>query len=74
MNNEKFEKEAFICPMGRFLSNVDKVFDTKSAFFQHMKKSQIEFLRAIKSLVDGSIDTLEKKGSGNEKMTKIKVE
>ena len=74
MSNEKFKNGSFICPIGRFIGNVDKLFDTKSEFFQHLKQSQIEFLRAVKSLVDESIDSLEKKGSGDEKMTKIKVE
>ena len=74
MSNEKFKDGPFICPMGRFIGNVEKIFDTKSEFFQHLKQSQIEFLRAGKSLVDERIDSLERKGFGDEKMTKIKVE
>jgi len=47
----------------------------KSKFFDHLDQSRIEFLRAIRSLVDERIEDIEKRASArSKKMTKIKVE
>jgi len=47
-----------------------------SDFLDHFKKSQVEFLKAIRSLLDERIEHIEKKGQGNrcKKATRIKVE
>ena len=62
--------------MGRFFSEFEKMGGKKSKFFDHMNKSKLEFLKAIKSLVDERIENLEKRGSSGsrKKATKIKVE
>ena len=72
---EQNEKEMAFCPVGRFFSDLEKVYGQKSKFFKHLNQSRIEFLRAIGSLVDERIEDLEKKDSskGPKKMTKIKV-
>ena len=56
----------------RYTSEISK----KSQFFEHINKSKMEFLKAIKSLVDEKIEDLEKKDSSKQKKkaTKIKVE
>ncbi len=75
MAKEKNEKEMAVCPMCRFFGDLEKVFDGESKFFKHLNQSRIEFLKAIKTLVDDRIENLEKKGSrGKKKATKIKVE
>ena len=57
-------------------SDLEKVSGEKSKFFQHLNQSRVEFLKAIRSLVDERIESLEKKDSpkAGKKMTKIKVE
>jgi len=72
---EKDEKEMAFCPVGRFFSDLEKVRGEKSQFFGHLNQSRIEFLKAIRSLLDEKIENFEKKGSpkASKKMTKIKV-
>jgi len=75
MTNSKNEKEMLLCPVGRFFSDLERVSGKKSNFFKHLTRSRVEFLKAIRSLIDEKIDDIEKKdspGSG-KKMTKIKV-
>ena len=72
---EKNEKEVAFCPVGRFFSDLEKVCGGKSKFFEHLNQSRIEFLKAIRSLLDEKIENMENKGSAkaSKKMTKIKV-
>lgn len=77
MGKEKrHEEEMVVCPVGRFFLDLERMSGKKSEFFEHMNKSRIEFLKAIRSIVDDRIEDLEKKESkkGKKKMTKIKVE
>lgn len=76
MAKKKNEKKMVICPVGKFFMDVENACGKESDFFKHFAQSRIEFLKAIRSLVDERIETLEKKRSGKsrKKMTKIKVE
>jgi hypothetical protein len=76
MASTKNKEESFVCPVGRFFSEIDKIGGRKSKFFNHINKSKMEFLKAIKSLVDEKIEDLEKKGAKKtkKKATKINVE
>ena len=76
MAKKKNEKEMVICPVGKFFMDLEKACGQESDFFKHLAQSRIEFLKAIRSLVDERIETLEKKRSGKsgKRMTKIKVE
>ncbi len=76
MVKEKNEKEMFVCPMGKFFFDLEKAYGKKTKFFGHMNQSRIEFLKAIRSLLDEKIEYLEKKGTAKagKRMTKIKVE
>ena len=76
MGKEKNEKEMVLCQVGRFFLDVEKTFGKKSKFFNHLTQSRVEFLKALRALVDEKIDGLEKKGAGGErkKMAKIEVE
>ena len=76
MAKQKTEEEVVLCPVGRFFLDFEKAAGKKSKFFEHLTRSRVEFLKAIRSVVDEKIEDLEKKASpkGKKKMTKIKVE
>jgi len=75
MAQKKVEEDVFVCPVGKFFSDLEKVSLKKSKFFEHLNLSRVEFLKAIRSLVDERIQDLEQKASKSEKRaTKIKVE
>ena len=76
MGKEKVEKEMVLCPVGRFFLDLEKASGKKSRFFEHLTQSRVEFLKAIRSLVEEKIEDLEKKGTarGKKRVTKIKVE
>ena len=76
MAKERNEKEMVSCPVGRFFLDLEKACGKGSKFFEHIAQSRMEFLKAVRSLLDEKIEDLEKKGSGKatKRMTKIKVE
>jgi hypothetical protein len=76
MVKKPHEKEMVVCPVGRFFMDLEKTSARRSKFFEHVDRSRIEFLKALRSLLDDSIEDLEKKeGSGRRKRaTKIEVE
>ncbi len=63
------------CPVSQFFEDLDSAFGKKSDFFKYMTQSRIEFLKAMRALLDEHIDTLQKKKAPKKKkrMTKIKV-
>ena len=75
MAAKKSEPQVAICPVGKFFVDLENVFGKKSDFFKYMTRSRIEFLKAMRALLDERIDTLEKEKSPKKKkqMTKIKV-
>jgi hypothetical protein len=74
MPKEKENPEVLSCPVARFFSEMEKTYGGKSTFFTHLHQSQIEFLKAVRSLVDDRIGELEKKKEkGKKKATKIEV-
>lgn len=76
MRKEMDKEEVVLCPVGRFFSDLERISGEKSKFFEHLNQSRVEFLKAIRSLVDERIENLEKKGRKKpvKKKTKIKVE
>ena len=75
MAKEKHKEEMMYCPVARFFSDLEKISERKSAFFEHLNSSRIEFLKAIRSLVDERIDSLEKVGAKRgKKVSKSEVE
>ena len=69
------EDRVFLCPVGRFLADLERSGGKKSQFFKHLSRSRIEFLKAFRSLVEERIEILEKKTEdASEKMRKIEVE
>lgn len=68
--------EQMLCPVGRFFSKLEKASHRKSKFTEHLARSQVEFLKAIKFLIDEKIEDLEKKEApGRQKQAnRIEVE
>lgn len=76
MTDENTRDDVVGCPVGRFFSGLDRMFGKDSEFHAHINRSRIEFLKAVRAIVDQGIENLEKKGTGDgeQKMTRIKVE
>ena len=69
MAKESHKEEMMSCPVTRFFSDLEKIYGRKSPFFGHLKNSRVEILKAMKSLIDGKIDRLEKRGTMGGKKT-----
>jgi hypothetical protein len=76
MARKRHDEEMVVCPVGRFFMDIEKASARKSKFFEHFDRSRVEFLKALRSLLDESIERVEKKEhSGREKKaTRIEVE
>jgi hypothetical protein len=76
MAAKKTEQQMAICPVGKFFMDLEDAFGKKSDFFKHVTRTRIEFLKAMRSLLDERINTLEKKGNpgAKKRMTKINVQ
>ena len=75
MGKERHKNEEQFCPVGRFFSDLEESFGKSSKFYGHLKNSHIEFLKAIRSIVDEKIEDLENQRSGKKKRSKrINVE
>ena len=76
MNRQNNEEESFSCPVGSFFMDMEKMFGRKTKFFEHMGKSRVEFLKAVRSLIDERIERMEKKSASGakRKTTRVKVE
>ncbi len=75
MSKKKKEEEMVLCPVGKFFLDLQKASGKRSEFFDHMSLARVEFLKAIRSLVDEKIDDIEKMSAkAKKKATKIKVE
>lgn len=81
MEEERIEKgeatksEGFECPVGQFFDCLRKGIGPKSEFRRHLSRSKIEFLKAIRSLIDERIEELERKAnSPQKKAIKVAVE
>ncbi|RLB11629.1 MAG: hypothetical protein DRG27_00805 [Deltaproteobacteria bacterium] len=64
-------REQIVCPIGRLFA--DFFVQKDSPFFEHLTRSKIEFLKAIKCIIDQKIEQLEKR-TEKKKATKIEVE
>jgi hypothetical protein len=73
---KKKEEEMVMCPVGKFFLDLQKFSLPKSKFFEHLDLSRIEFLKAIRALVDERIEGLEekKRSKQGKKATKISIE
>ena len=76
MAKKRDEEERAFCPVGKFFSDLEESLGKESKFFEHLNRSRVEFLKALRALVEEGIGGLEKKQphTGKKKVTKIKVE
>lgn len=77
MSKTKNEEGTIPCPVCRFFAGLERASGGKAEFFKHLDKSRVEFLRAVRSLVDARIETIEQaegEGKTKKKATKISVE
>ena len=75
MAKKMHKEEKFFCPVGRFFEDFEGLHGEKSEFFDHLNQSRLEFFKAIRSLLDEKIESIEKKSAKKrKKATKIKVE
>ena len=69
------KKEEAECPLCLLKGWVRDIVDRESPFFEHMNNAGVEFLEAVKVLIDGRIEAMKKEsGPKKSKLTKIKVE
>jgi hypothetical protein len=74
MSKKKHEEQVVVCPVGRFFADLQLPSGKKSNFFKHLDKSRVEFLKAIRSLVDDRIEAIEKEGAKKKKKKAAKIE
>lgn len=70
------EETQMACPVCMLFNLGSQIFGRESEFFRHMTNARIEFLQAIKSLIDRRIESLEKakEKTRKKKFSKISVE
>ncbi len=74
MSKEKNNEEMVVCPVGRFFMDLQRLSKGKSKFSGHMNKARIEFLKAIRSLLDEKIEHLEKGNESGKKKRASKID
>ena len=76
MDSKNHHEEPILCPVGRFFLEIERAAGKKSGFMEHLNRSRVEFLKAVRSLVDEKIEDLEGRDrkSTEKKATKIEVE
>jgi hypothetical protein len=59
------------CPLGKVFQGLENLSRNAPEFREHLGRSGLELLKAVKALVDAKIDTLEKRDSpGKRKVAK----
>jgi hypothetical protein len=76
MGKSKGDRETVLCPVGRFFSELETRAGKDSDFQMHLKRSRLEFLKAVRALVEEKIGHLERQEEKKVKkrVTKIRVE
>ncbi|MBW2000822.1 MAG: hypothetical protein JRJ29_23030 [Deltaproteobacteria bacterium] len=64
------------CPVAYLFADLKALLGPKSGFFKHLNQSRVEFLKALRALLDERIQSLEERPSGRpaRQRTKVKVE
>jgi len=59
------------CPLGKFFQGLEGLSKNGPEVWEHLNRSGLEFLKAIKTVLDSKIDALEKKSKpGKRKVAK----
>ncbi|MEJ5300730.1 MAG: hypothetical protein WHS38_07060 [Thermodesulforhabdaceae bacterium] len=65
----------YACPVGQFFSFVEKSLGITSEFKKHIYNSKIEFLKAVRSLIDGRIKDLEDRiNASTKRAERVEIE
>jgi hypothetical protein len=62
------------CPYCSVMNMISPWFKIKDDFWIHLDKSKIEFLKAMRTLIDDNIERIEKKHNSQEGLKKINIE
>jgi len=62
-----------LCPLGKLFQGLEDLTRNAPEFIEHLDRSRIELLKAIRTLVDSKIKTLEKKGAPGKKKVARKI-
>ncbi|MCF8129531.1 MAG: hypothetical protein K9N10_13545 [Deltaproteobacteria bacterium] len=62
-----------ICPLGKIFQGLENLSGNAPEFKEHLGRSGLELLKAVKALVDAGIDTLEKKKSPERRKVAKKI-
>jgi hypothetical protein len=62
-----------LCPLGKVFQGLENLSRNAPEFREHLGRSGLELLKAIKALVDAKIDTLEKKKSPEKRKVAKKI-
>ncbi len=68
------EEPAVSCPVGKIFQELHKVSRKKPEFMEHLLQSRLEFLKAIKCLLDSGIERLEKQGDSANRKKAVKID
>jgi len=61
------------CPLGKFFQGLEDVSRNAPEFMEHLARSRLELLKAVKTLVDSKIETLEKRKTPGKKKVARKI-
>ena len=62
-----------LCPLGKFLQGLEDLSKNVPEFMKHLNRSHLELLKAVKTLVDSRIKTLEKRNTPGKRKVARKI-
>ena len=73
MAGKKTEAHSALCPLGKAFQGLENISRNAPEFREHLGRSGLELLKAVKALVDAGIDALEKKSSPAKRKVAKKI-
>lgn len=65
--------EKTLCPFGKIFKGLDDLSKNAPEFKEHLDRSRLELLKAVKTLVDAKIKNLEKRNTQGKKKVARKI-
>ncbi len=62
-----------LCPLGKIFQGLEELSKNAPEFRKHLDRSRLELLKAVKTLVDSKIKSLEKKNSPGKRKVARKI-
>ena len=72
-NEAQADNAKGLCSFGKFLQGLAGLTANAPEFIEHLDRSRLELLKAVRALVDSKIKTLEKKGAPGKKKVARKI-